>query len=269
MSRFRRAAAAVALAALTFIAVSPATASAAVPEHRRGATQRSYVALGDSFAAGVGAAPALDGCGSSAMAYPRLLAKLTRTKLTLAACGGATMADVATEQLDALAPSTDYVTLQAGGNDIGFVPVFGLCAQPDNDAQCAAALGQSKAYLDSGFTDNARTLMAAVRARAPKAKLIVVGYPRLFNGTDCSQLVAYSAAEQQLMNATIDLLNTRLAQAAAQVGASFANPTSAFRGHAWCGRPSWITGPENPVAFHPNALGQLLGYLPVVARKLL
>lgn len=267
MSMFRRLSA-VLVTALAFILVAAPGASAHTAEHRR-APQPSYVALGDSFAAGVGAAPATDSCGRSALAYPRLIAKAARLALTTLACAGATMADVATEQLPSVSSSASYVTVQAGGNDIGFAPVFGLCAQPDNDEDCAAAVAQSTAYLNSDFTANAGALFTAIRARAPKARVIVVGYPRLFSGKDCSPLVSYSAKEQRLMNGAIDLLNTRLAQAAGAVGARFANPTGAFLNHAWCARVPWVTGPESAAAFHPNALGQVLGYLPTVARKFL
>lgn len=265
MSMFRRACAVI-VTALALILVAAPGASAHTPAHRK-APQRSYVALGDSFAAGVGAAPAADSCGRSALAYPRLIAKAARLALTTLACAGATMADVAAEQLPSVPASADYVTVQAGGNDIGFVPVFGLCAQPDNDQDCAAAVAQSTAYLNSTFTANAGALLAAVRARAPQARVIVVGYPRLFNGTDCSPKVFYSAKEQRIMNAAIDLLNTRLSQAARAAGARFANPTRSFLNHAWCARVPWITGPESAAAFHPNALGQVLGYLPTLARK--
>ena len=264
MSMFRRTCAVI-VTALALILVAAPGASALTPEHRR-APQRSYVALGDSFAAGVGAAPARDSCGRSALAYPRLIAKVAHLDLTLKACAGATMADVAAEQLPSVDASADFVTVQAGGNDIGFVPVFGLCARPDNDADCAAAVAQSTAYMNGDFATNAGALFAAVRARAPQARVTVVGYPRLFSGKDCSPLVSYSGTEQRLMNGAIDLLNTRLSQAAAAVGARFANPTRAFTRHAWCARLAWITGPENAAAFHPNAFGQVLGYAPTVAR---
>ena len=267
MSMFRRACA-VLVTALALILVAAPGASAHAPAHRK-APQLSYVALGDSYAAGVGAAPATDTCGRSALAYPRLIATAARLNLTLAACTGATMADVASKQLASVGASASYVTVQAGGNDIGFTEVFGLCARPDNDADCAAAVALSKAYLNSDFATNAGALFTAIRARAPRARVIVVGYPRLFSGKNCSTLVEYTAAEQRLMNGAIDLLNTRLAQAASAVGARFANPTGAFTNHAWCAKRSWINGPESAAAFHPNARGQLLGYAPTVGRKFL
>ncbi|MFT3971582.1 MAG: SGNH/GDSL hydrolase family protein [Micropruina sp.] len=265
MSMFRRSCA-VAVTALALILVAAPGASAhTAPQHK--ATQRSYVALGDSYSAGSGALPPTDQCLRSKAAFPILLAKLARLQLTHAACGGATMDDVAKTQLEALSGSTDYVTVQAGGNDIGFVPVFRACATLD-DADCWTALAGAHAYLNSTFVTDASALYQAIRSEAPRAKLVVVGYPRLFNGTNCSNEVYYSPAEQAKMNATIDLLNTRLSQAAASVGAGFAKPTRSFKGHAWCDKASWITPAEAKIAFHPTALGQAFGLLPVVASKL-
>ncbi|MFT3835119.1 MAG: SGNH/GDSL hydrolase family protein [Micropruina sp.] len=266
MSMFRRACASL-VATLALIALAAPGASAHTVEYRK-PPKLSYVALGDSFAAGVGAAPAQDACLSSALAYPRLIARFARMDLTMAACAGATLTDVTNNQLSALKPSTDYVTVQAGGNDIGFEPILRLCGLPGNDATCIGAVKVAAAELTSSkFADDARTLFAGVRARAPKARVIVVGYPRLFSGKDCSPPAEYSAAEQSEMNATVGLLNQRLRRIAYSVGARFADPTAAFANHAWCAKRSWINGPEHVVAFHPNALGQLLGYAPVVARK--
>ncbi len=266
MSTFRRAVAA-AVSALALILVAAPGASAHTETHRK-AAKPSYVALGDSYSAGSGALPPTDDCLRSAAAFPVLLAKLGRLQLTHAACGGSSIEDVKSTQLRALTRSTDYVTVQAGGNDIGFVPVFEACATLD-DEDCWGPLDAADEKLNTTFTEDARGLYRAIRKRAPKAKLVVVGYPRLFNGTNCSTKVYYSPTEQARMNATITLLNTRLRQAARKEGAAFADPTKAFTGHAWCDTASWITPPELQIAFHPTVFGQALGLLPVVARTLL
>lgn len=109
MSMFRRACASL-VATLALIALAAPGASAHTVEYRK-PPKLSYVALGDSFAAGVGAAPAQDACLSSALAYPRLIARFARMDLTMAACAGATLTDVTNNQLSALKPSTDYVTV--------------------------------------------------------------------------------------------------------------------------------------------------------------
>lgn len=267
--RVHRVVAGVVMALALVWSTAPA-AGAATPSHRP-QPRPTYLALGDSYAAGLGAGEPKDACGRTSWGYPTLLAKLARLELTLAACSGATMADVAGTQLAAVTDAADYVTVQVGGNDIGFVPVLSVCAQPDSDTACAGALAQSNGYLSGGFSTAATALFAAVRARAPRAELVVVGYPRLFSGTNCSAAVEFSAGEEKLLNKTISVLNDRLAAAAHNAGAEFANPESAFNGHAWCSRLPWVNGPIEPViaSFHPNLLGQALGYVPAVGRKLL
>ena len=188
-------------ATIALVPTTTATASgAASPQHNAAsrhqkASKPSYVALGDSYSAGSGALPPTDACLRSAAAFPVLLAKLGRLELTHAACGGATMAQVASTQLAALSKSTDFVTVQAGGNDIGFVPVFAACATLA-DEDCWAPLAAANAYLDTTFVKDAGALYKAIKKKAPKAKLIVVGYPRLFNGTNCSTNVYYSPTDR-------------------------------------------------------------------------
>lgn len=266
MSRLRRAIAALIVALALVVGIAP-VASAATPTNRSGKSRNDYVALGDSYAAGLGAGTSSDSCGRTSFAYPKLIAKAGDLDLTTVACSGATMADVAATQLSALKAGTDFVTIQVGGNDVGFVPVLAVCAQPDGDARCAAAVAQSTAYLNNGFTANAAGLFGAIRAGAPRAKVIVVGYPHLFGRRDCSLLTEFTAAERTLLNTATDLLNRRLAEAAQLTGAVFANPTDRFDGHAWCSPLPWINGPVSAGAFHPNVLGQLFGYLPVVGRR--
>jgi len=266
--RLSRAIAALIVTLALVSGVAPA-ATAAEPLHRQARSSNDYVALGDSFAAGYGAGIPSGACGRSSFGYPSLIAKIGHLDLTLAACSGATMADVARTQLSALTDGTDFVTIQVGGNDVGFVPVLGVCAQPDSDTRCAGAVAQSTAYLNNGFATNAAGLFGAVRAAAPNAKLIVVGYPRLFGSKDCSPLTQFTGTERHLLNDATDLLNRRLAEAARATGASFTNPTKRFDDHAWCDRLPWINGPVPVGAFHPNLIGQVFGYLPVVGRYFL
>ena len=65
---------------------------------------------------------------------------------------------------------------------------------------------------------------------------------------------------------TADLLNSLLASVASAHGFGFANPTSAFIGHAVCDNPEWINGLSNPISesYHPNQAGHASGYAPVV-----
>lgn len=231
----------------------------------------TYVALGDSVAAGLGAGPILDECGHTANAYPVLVAAANSLTLTQLSCSGATMADVGTTQLPQVPADTNFVSVQVGANDIGFVPLLQTCAPARSNAACSSAVKQSRAYLNGAFRDTAIALFTAIKGQAANSRLIVVGYPRLFGSRDCSPLTSFSTAERIWLNDLTNLLDTRLRQGAEAVGAAFVNPLSRFKAHPWCAKTPWVNGPVDPVvaSFHPNELGQVNGYLPLMNMQFL
>ncbi|MEZ5095853.1 MAG: hypothetical protein R2731_06880 [Nocardioides sp.] len=93
-----------------------------------------------------------------------------------------------------------------------------------------------------------------------------MGYPRLFNGRDCSWLTWFSSGEMSALNATADLLNSRLSAAAGAAGFAYANPTNAFLGHAVCDSQEWINNLSLSIteSFHPKRVGHASGYYPTV-----
>ncbi len=252
---------ALAAAALAVPLLTPAPAHAAPP---------SYVALGDSYSSGVGTRAYLsDGtsCQRSVYAFPSLIAAAKGYTLNLRACSGAKVSDVTATQLSALTASTTYVTISVGGNDAGFTSVITTCAEPAWLSDCSGAVRKAQGYITNTLPGTLSTLYAAIRTRAPQAKVVVVGYPRLFNGEDCNALTWFSPSDESQLNATADLMNRTLAAAAAAKGFAFANPTSAFIGHAVCGDPEWLNGLSNPISesYHPNRTGHASGYTPLVA----
>ncbi|EWT00786.1 hydrolase [Intrasporangium oryzae NRRL B-24470] len=227
-----------------------------------------YVALGDSYSSGVGTRTYIsDGttCYRSVYAYPVLDASALGLSLTFRACSGATVADVTNTQLSALTSSTAYVTISVGGNDAGFANVLTTCAQPSWASDCYGAIDKAQSFITTTLPGRLATLYSAIRSRASAAKVIVVGYPRIFNGEDCNLLTWFSPTEESRLNATADLLNSKTQTAAANAGFTFANPTSRFIGHAVCDDVEWINGLSNPVmeSYHPNRTGQASGYVPV------
>jgi len=230
----------------------------------------AYVALGDSYSSGVGTRSYLaDGttCQRSVYAYPSLIASARGYALNFRACSGAKIADVTSAQLGALSASTSYVTISVGGNDAGFSSVLTTCAQPSWLSNCGAAVDKAQAYISNTLPGALNTLYAAIRSRAPSAKVVVVGYPRIFNGTDCNLFTWFSSSEMSRLNATADLLDSRTATAATAAGFSFSDPVSRFVGHAVCDRPEWLNGLSSPVSesFHPNRAGHSSGYTPLVS----
>lgn len=250
-------------AAITLTITGMATASAA---------STSYVALGDSYSAGLGTGSYInDGtaCSRSAYAYPALDAVRLGLSLTLRACAGATVADVRQTQLDALSGSTGYVTVTAGGNDIGFASVLTECAKPAWLSDCNGAIDAAVAVIRNQLPASLAGLYGDIRAKAPNARTVVLGYPRLFNGTDCHLLTWFSGAEMTRLNATADLLDSATAAAASAAGFAFVDPRATFTGHAVCSSSPWINNLTWPVeaSFHPNKAGHA-GYAAVLAPAL-
>ena len=248
------------LAALIPIAVQ-APAQAAGP---------SYVALGDSYASGVGTRSYIsDGtsCQRSTYAYPYLVAQQKGYTLNFKACSGATTSTVTSSQLSAVVSTTKYVTISVGGNDAGFSSVLTECAQPGWMSNCDGAINTAQSFINNTLPGRLNTLYASIKSRAPSAVVVVTGYPRIFQGEDCNAATFFSPSEETRLNQTADLLNGKLSAAAAAKGFKFANPTSRFIGHAVCDDVEWINGLSNPISesYHPNRSGQSSGYKPLVS----
>lgn len=248
------------------VAADPTAAPAA-------AAPPSYVALGDSYASGTGTRSYVaDGtsCQRSTYAYPSLIAAQRGWSLNFRACSGARVPDVAATQLSALSAATSYVTVSVGGNDAGFADVLTECATPWWAGDCDRAIDQAQAYVRGTLPGSLRNLYAQVRTRAPYAKVVVVGYPRVFMGEDCNAGTWFSPAEQTRLNQTADLLNSVTRQEATARGFTFADPTARFTGHAVCDDVAWLNGLSNPVSesYHPNRPGHASGYLPLVGTAL-
>jgi lysophospholipase L1-like esterase len=253
--------AALALATVATFLAPTAPAQAAAPP---------YVALGDSYASGTGTRSYIaDGtsCQRSTYAYPSLLAAQKGYALNFRACSGAKIPDVTNTQLSALTSATRYVSISVGGNDAGFADVLTECATPWWAGDCNGAIDKARAFINNTLPGRLSTLYTSIRAKAPNARVVVVGYPRIFMGEDCNAFTWFSPSEQSRLNSTADLLNSKLSSAAAARGFGFANPTSRFIGHAVCDSPEWINGLSNPVSesYHPNRLGHSSGYAPTVS----
>ncbi len=220
-----------------------------------------YVALGDSYASGVGSRSYYADSGScyrSPYAYAVTDAARIGATLTFSACSGATTSSVQSGQLGGLSSNTTWVTIQVGGNDAGFSSVITTCAEPSWLGDCASAVSGAQNIIRNTLPGRLDTLYNNIRTRATSAGVVVVGYPRLFNGEDCNAATFFSPGDESLLNQTADLLDNTTASRAAAHGFAFVNPESAFIGHAVCDNVEWVNGLSNPVreSYHPNRTGQ-------------
>ncbi len=258
--RRRRTALAAGLATLAMavgLAVVPAQA----------AEKTKYIALGDSYAAGQGAGPYLDSCYRSDNTYSELAADDKAIKLvTNAACSGKTTQEVVATQLRQLNRSTELVTITAGGNNLGFGEIVTNCGTAIFDsafaAACADASATAKAKLLSGqLAGDVASMIQSVQAAAPNAKIVVTGYPYLFDPIPAGRTDSMS----QFIYRATDLargLNDSIAVAAAAIDptalrVNYVDVRTAFAGHGILSNDPWINGavPDSPDGFHPNAKG--------------
>ncbi|MDR7326850.1 SGNH/GDSL hydrolase family protein [Catenuloplanes niger] len=257
---------------MTAVLAVTATVAAATPAQATGLTPGDYVALGDSFASGVGAPPYLESSGAclrSEDSYPRTWARI-HSDFTLRdmTCSGATIADVRAGQMGALGARTTLVTITVGGNDDGFTNTVRTCLT-GTDADCKAATDLAAHYARTTLADDLAALYTDIRARAPHARVLVLGYPRLVaEGTGSCGAVGLSAAKRQQVTHNADHLAAGIADAAGRAGVRFVEMRLPFLGHEACTTPmknEWIHGVSADVTkhvqiFHPKRYGHAVVY---------
>jgi lysophospholipase L1-like esterase len=222
-----------------------------------------YVALGDSYAAGIGAPPYVsssEGCLQSNKGYPALLDPKGRIALQVnATCAGFTTTDVANHLPSKLNDDTRLVTLTVGGNDLGFGPdLFETCSTPGQEPQCLIAI--TNAVTDEQLTDlsiNLSVLLGDVADAAPEALIVVTGYPLLFEPDPRNPIVTAFNAATAALNTTIEAaVNATRKDTGANI--VYVDVTEQFEGHGIGTLDDpFINGPsaDFPEAFHPNAAG--------------
>jgi lysophospholipase L1-like esterase len=263
MRRFRSCASALLLAAACILA-GPATAPAASR-----AAALDYVALGDSYSAGVGAGNYLTSgadCLRSSRSYPALWAATHASSFSFTACNGAKTGDVLANQLGPLSARTSLVSLTVGGSDAGYAKVMATCVLPGTTA-CLSAIASARSYIDGTLPGNLDRLYSAIRSKAPAAHVVVLGYPHFYQllGT-CSG--GLQDTERAALNAAIDRLNSVIAAGAAGHGFTFADARTIFTGHEICSTDPWLRSVDwfdLTESYHPTASGQSLGYLPLLS----
>jgi lysophospholipase L1-like esterase len=244
------------------MAIAGLAATAGTPA--QAATGVDYVALGDSYASGVGAGhydSASGDCKRSSVSYPALWAGVhDEYKLTDVSCSGATIADVRANQLSALSTDTDFVTLTVGGNDAQFSSVVKACLT-ESDAYCKTATEWMSYYAKNQLVDELAALYKDIKARAPQAEITVLGYPQALSTTGTCPVIDLSTAKRTYMNNFADALAEGAKAAAAKEPVTFLDVRGAFKGHGACGSDPWINDlTAGTEVFHPTLAGYIAAY---------
>jgi lysophospholipase L1-like esterase len=232
-----------------------------------------YVAIGDSYTAGLKIEPAgggVEGCARSAANYPSLVAAglhLGQDEFTDVSCSSATTADLTAAQqvtggsnppqLDALSARTGLVTIGIGGNDAGFMKVMEHCAEQGVAATVMRAIDPKSAKgapCQASYTapdgsnkltgllntvgDKVAGVLGEARRRAPHAKVYLVGYPALLpaDPASCTSMLgaAVTPGDLSFLAAQEQQLNTVLKDRAKAAGAVFVDTYTPSLGHDMC-----------------------------------
>jgi lysophospholipase L1-like esterase len=246
----------------------------------------NYVALGDSYTSGIGAPnisvsplyPAeLQPCFQASPGYVDLLEARDDVQLTAnAACSGwtATMVPLQVEVASAaglLNADTDVVTITAGGNDVEFLGVLQACLRPMTVKDCKARVEAAETVAETKVLPALTNAYAAIRAKAPNAKIVALGYPHLFSPKFGDNAYITDEAAKAFNNGTNTLNKVIRNTAKKFAGTVYVDVTDEFAGHGFGSPNSWfVFNPANPldgVSFHPTATGYAQGYYPAVIRE--
>ncbi|MFE3753392.1 SGNH/GDSL hydrolase family protein [Nocardia tengchongensis] len=264
------------IAAGTLTSITPATADSG-----------KYVALGDSYAAGVGISNILDKpCSRSDRNYAHLFAAQRGYALTDVTCGGATIDTVTSSQLPAVTADTTLVTLGVGGNDIGFGQMVKDCvlagtlgtgsgtgslatgsasgsagAVAEVVAGCKNKYGAEMPGRLSMTAAKLAQLLAAIRTQAPQARIVLVGYPKILpdNASLCAGRQPVLAGDVDwIRESVVGGLNMMLRS---QPGTTYFSTYELYDGHDVCEAvpDRWVNGTSvdngEGAQFHPNQYG--------------
>ncbi|MGW0959469.1 SGNH/GDSL hydrolase family protein [Streptomyces gelaticus] len=200
-------------AALAAGALAPAQFAGAQPA--AAAEEQQWVALGDSYTAGVIRAAGntfevpRDGCERTDRAYPQVIDRDLGGLFELAnvSCGAATIENVTDTpqhpigrhlppisedpdypfpavppQSEAVGPDTNVITVGVGGNTLGFADFLSKCAQLGGESggvgtPCKDALAAGTPARLKKVRQEYDRMLTVLHERAPHAKILAVGYP--------------------------------------------------------------------------------------------
>jgi lysophospholipase L1-like esterase len=249
------------------IAVAAAV-GVAVPAIAAEAAAGKYVALGDSYASGTGAGDYGDSgsCKRSANAYAQLWANdHAPSEFAFVACSGAVTADVLANQVSAITPDTELVTISIGGNDAGFADVMTDCNLGSDDS-CVSRNQEAQAFAQAELPGRLDGVYTEIANRAPDARVVVLGYPHIYAlAGECS--VGLSEVKRAAINSSADVLDDVVSAQAGSYGFDFVDGRTAFAGHEICASgDTWLHSITFPIdeSYHPTAAGHGSGFYPAL-----
>ena len=229
----------------------------------------TYVSLGDSYTAApdTGKNATETGCNNTRVNYPHLVAAELGLELADNSCDGASTENLTDEQcvaacsakdpsfhklrppqLNALDEDTDVVTFRLGANDYGLFGRIIQCAtfvhapgSPCTDADAELGNDSVDARLDD-VRDNVQRGIAEIQDRAPEARIIVLGYPRVAPDEGTCDLLPLTEGDYEYARRIVEGLNAQLQAVAEDADLPYIDVYAASEGHDICSNDPWIAG---------------------------
>lgn len=262
-------------AILAVAAIASGTAALYWQARQKPVGKPTLVALGSSFAAGLGLGERVPGspfvCQRGLASYPRQLASMRNLSLVDMTCSGATSRHVLSggqvflsPQIDGLSPETQWVTLTIGDNDIGYVGDLSLMAGGNAPTFMGWAIrhlwGGPKTEQERDFAGlriNLQAILATIKQRSPRARIIVATYPAILPASGTCARIGLTSAEADMMRQVSDKLSTLTVAVANEAGAIPVEMHRLGAGHDACSREPWVNGWYDVAGtpFHPNMAG--------------
>jgi hypothetical protein len=264
---------------LTVLLVAAAGVLGAALPSASSAAGPAYVAMGDSYTAGPGIAPASPtapaDCAQSAANYPHMVAAALNLSLTDVSCSGANTGDFTVAQFpdqppqfNALSSSTQVVTIGMGGNDHNlFGTLVQGCSESDLFAgnvgtPCKKKYGGFVKQVQGEDLGPAEEALREVHTLAPNAKVFVVGYPEITPKEGyCRKAIPWTSGDLKWFHSVEGHGNAELKAEAKANNAVFVDTFKPSAGHNACEEVGvrWIEplfGSLTGVPVHPNAVGE-------------
>jgi lysophospholipase L1-like esterase len=241
-----------------------------------GPTYFHYVAMGDSFTAEP-FVPIYDvayGCNRSSNNYPHLVARaLHIDDLQDRSCTGAQTVDLygrrqrtadgqsVAAQFTALSADTDLVTVGIGANNGRlYARMATTCRKMTTICPLYDERDSLRATVDALGNELVSTL-DQVKERAPAARVLLIGYPKLLPQTGNCQRLPRMRPQDRATFRSINLhLRYEMRDSAKEAGVEFVDFYKASIGHDVCARHPWVQGRvgsrHHAAALHPLPSGQ-------------
>jgi lysophospholipase L1-like esterase len=229
-----------------------------------------YVALGSSFAAGIGLGQRVPGspihCFRTTAGYPTLVAKQAGRRLVDMSCSGSTTQHILSggqlllgAQLAAIGSKTTLVTITTGGNDVDYIG--DLMAASGNMGSLGSwwhgDIRPADARPYGIVTQNLKNIVSDVREKAPNARIFIVNYPTLVPPKGTCAALGINETQADISRDVARQLALATKRAADETGVQLIDIANASLGHDVCSKVPWVNGAsvENGTAFHPNSAG--------------